>query len=153
MANSNQSTLRVALNVIGNFAAYLGWSTAMGSLGATFHWVSVAPRTPDFAQGAVFEFNNHGSTLYFTAHQQSVVWGGLFGGLLLFFLAFAVLPKRDVVHQRRFLSWRMTFKSDDPEGVRYWGAAAGFAAGLLIVGGLDPTLPGWCLAQIQTAIR
>lgn len=152
MGISHENARRVILNVLAHFAAFLGWSTGLGSIVATFHWVSVAPRTPDFARGAVFEFNNHGSILYFTDHQQSVVWGGLFGGALLFFLALAVMPKRDVVRRTGFLSVGMTFKPDDPEGVRFWAGAAGFVAGLSIVGLLDPTLVSWCLAQIRTAI-
>jgi hypothetical protein len=145
----HQNARRVALNVIANFVAYLGWTTAMGSFVATFHWIGTAPRAPDFSRGAVFEYNNHGSILYFTAHQQFVVWGGLLGGLLLFALGFAVLPKRDVVYRTGFLAASMRFQQDDPEGVRFWARAAGIAGGLMVASTFDPTWLGWCFEHIR----
>ena len=61
------------------------------------------------------------------------------------------MPKRDIVHRTGFLSWRMTFEPDDPEGIRYWAMVAGFAAGLLLIHTIDPKLFGWSYEQLSAA--
>ena len=144
-------TYRATLNAISSFSAILGWTIALGSIVATEHWAKLAPRRPDFEIGAVIQHNEHGSITYFTRDQNSALSYGLFGGFALFFLAFVIMPKRDIVHRTGFLSWRMTFEPDDPEGIRYWAMAVGLAAGLLLIHTIDPKLFGWSYEQLSAA--
>ncbi len=153
MENSDQIARRAALNVATHFIGRLAWTIAFGSTLAAVHWVSVAPRSPDFARGAVFAFNNRSATVYLTARQEIVVVAGLLGGVLIFLLAFRVMPKRDVVVRKSFLSWSMTFKRDDPEGIGRWAGVTGIVAGLLIVQMFDPALLAWCVGQVRHVLR
>jgi hypothetical protein len=120
----------------------------MGSFAFTAHWVSVAPRGPDFDHYVAHD--EHGSVTYFTSFQHSAHLTALFGGLLVFFLAFQIVPKRNISYRTGFLGWRMTADFDDPEGVRYWAWPIGFALGAGITLLIDPGLAYWLIERARS---
>jgi hypothetical protein len=128
------------LNAIAGFAIAYGMASWVCFISLFMFWSSMAPVGPDPANGLIFLNNVHGSITYFSAFQVTSCAILFYTCPLIWIIACAIVPKKDVVVRTGRLSYYATWRPDDPQKTGRWGMAAGTICAPLFIFTVGPYL-------------
>lgn len=128
------------LNAIAGFASAYGMASWVCFICLVMFWSSTAPANPDLANGLILPHNEHGSITYFSSFQGTSCAVLFYTCPLIWIIAFAIYPKKDVVFRSGRLSYYATWRPDDPQKTGRWGIAAGTICAPLFIFTVGPHL-------------
>ena len=108
-----------------------------------WRWVHSAPSLPNPIRGLVYSHDEHGSVTYLSAFQATSLVLLFAVPIPLALIGFFIVPKKNLVSKRGFLSASWKWDNDDPSHVGRIGSICGAIAALLTVFLIGPVLVTW----------